>query len=601
METSEKFRTLVAVCVLLAAVTATAPGRIIYVDDDAPGVCNGSFNDGSSWDSAFIYLQQALIVAQADDEVRVAQGLYRPDQGLPARTMPSRSVHATGVLSVEGAPSAAFSLKNGVTLMGGFAGLGAENPNARDPEQYGTILSGDLRGNDIDLWGPGSLIYESFRADNSLHVVESIDVDATGVLDGFVIESAVDSGLFNRGGSPNIVNCVFQDNASPEVGGGLRCEGGQPTLSNCLFQGNHSTNGNGGALYVTGVQIILSDCRFVSNSAGQEGGGLCAISSDLSLTGCTFEANGARREGGAIREAGGTLTLVECTFERNVAYDGGALSLAVESASVTGCVFRSNWACMYGGAVENAESLLTLDQCVLSGNTAVQGGAVYAFRSTAPRTASTCVASLTRCLVTGNRASSSGALCSNKVEFAILGCTFADNQASIADTLGWSPLRPGEAFYRLRMENCIVWDRSGSIAPSTDGYRSPPAYEERQPDVTVRYCDMEAAWPGEGNIATNPCFAAPGHWVDAANPKITVYASHANAAWVEGDYHLKSQAGRWDPNTQSWVLDEVTSPCIDAGDPNSSVGEEPEPNGGRVNMGAYGGTAEASKSYLNKP
>jgi hypothetical protein len=45
-------------------------------------------------------------------------------------------------------------------------------------------------------------------------------------------------------------------------------------------------------------------------------------------------------------------------------------------------------------------------------------------------------------------------------------------------------------------------------------------------------------------------------------------------------------------------LDDVTSPCIDAGDPNSPVGDEPEPNGDRINMGAYGGTTEASKSYI---
>jgi hypothetical protein len=40
----------------------------------------------------------------------------------------------------------------------------------------------------------------------------------------------------------------------------------------------------------------------------------------------------------------------------------------------------------------------------------------------------------------------------------------------------------------------------------------------------------------------------------------------------------------------------VTSPCIDAGDPASPIGQEPFPNGGRINMGAYGGTAEASLS-----
>jgi hypothetical protein len=42
------------------------------------------------------------------------------------------------------------------------------------------------------------------------------------------------------------------------------------------------------------------------------------------------------------------------------------------------------------------------------------------------------------------------------------------------------------------------------------------------------------------------------------------------------------------------VQDEVTSPAIDAGDPASPVGYEPAPNGKVVNMGAYGGTTEAS-------
>jgi hypothetical protein len=47
----------------------------------------------------------------------------------------------------------------------------------------------------------------------------------------------------------------------------------------------------------------------------------------------------------------------------------------------------------------------------------------------------------------------------------------------------------------------------------------------------------------------------------------------------------------------AWVVDEVTSPCIDAGDP-ADAGWQGElwPHGGRINMGAYGGTAQASMS-----
>jgi len=99
--------------------------------------------------------------------------------------------------------------------------------------------------------------------------------------------------------------------------------------------------------------------------------------------------------------------------------------------------------------------------------------------------------------------------------------------------------------------------------------------------------DMIGQW-----LNGDPLFAAPGRW----DPN-ELASAPIDDFWVEGDYHLKSQAGRWDPASQNWVKDDVTSPCIDAGDPNSPVGEELEPNGGRINMGAYGGTAEASMSY----
>ena len=61
------------------------------------------------------------------------------------------------------------------------------------------------------------------------------------------------------------------------------------------------------------------------------------------------------------------------------------------------------------------------------------------------------------------------------------------------------------------------------------------------------------------------------------------------------DYHLMSETGRYDPSTGTWVTDAVSSPCINSGDPSSDWSQEPEPNGQRVNMGAYGGTKQASK------
>ncbi|WP_235271234.1 disaggregatase related repeat-containing protein [Methanosarcina mazei] len=61
-----------------------------------------------------------------------------------------------------------------------------------------------------------------------------------------------------------------------------------------------------------------------------------------------------------------------------------------------------------------------------------------------------------------------------------------------------------------------------------------------------------------------------------------------------GDYHLKSQTGRW--TGSAWVKDSVSSPCIDAGNPSSDYSKEPEDNGNRANIGRYGNTIHASLS-----
>jgi len=63
------------------------------------------------------------------------------------------------------------------------------------------------------------------------------------------------------------------------------------------------------------------------------------------------------------------------------------------------------------------------------------------------------------------------------------------------------------------------------------------------------------------------------------------------------DYHEKSTAGRYVDGR--WVIDTVSSPAIDMGDPATKVRSEPAPNGGRTNIGAFADTVEASKSPAN--
>lgn len=66
-----------------------------------------------------------------------------------------------------------------------------------------------------------------------------------------------------------------------------------------------------------------------------------------------------------------------------------------------------------------------------------------------------------------------------------------------------------------------------------------------------------------------------------------------------GDFHLRSRAGRFDPATSAFVNDPVTSPLIDAGAPGSAFTNETAPNGGRINIGQFGNTQQASRSPTN--
>ena len=115
------------------------------------------------------------------------------------------------------------------------------------------------------------------------------------------------------------------------------------------------------------------------------------------------------------------------------------------------------------------------------------------------------------------------------------------------------------------LKNCIVFG-AGKMSSGKGA----------KPSVTYScfWKNSFSVQPGEGNISKNPLFADP----------------------AKGNYHLKSKAGRRDPKTKKFVKDTVDSPCIDAGDPKAEWKNEPKPNGGRVNIGAYGNTPEASKS-----
>lgn len=129
----------------------------------------------------------------------------------------------------------------------------------------------------------------------------------------------------------------------------------------------------------------------------------------------------------------------------------------------------------------------------------------------------------------------------------------------------------------VSIANCIVWDNGPTDLVATgEGVLSVSYSNVQRTSLPGAASDTE----GPGNTQLPPHFVQQGRWTEGR--------------WVPGDYHLLSELGRWDPSGQVWVQDQVTSPCIDAGDPSASVAFEPIPHGAIMNMGAYGGTSQAS-------
>jgi hypothetical protein len=215
--------------------------------------------------------------------------------------------------------------------------------------------------------------------------------------------------------------------------------------------------------------------------------------------------------------------------------------------------------------------------CALTGFVVTQGqgpaGAALCCTGSSP--------TIAHCLIVGNRISEpdgAAVYCVNS-RAVLRNCTIADNYAGsegAAVTLIDSD---------VVITNSILWGNHPCeiLALGTS-----------QP--SIRYCDVRGWWPDIGNLRAEPLFARPGRWVDPEDPQQLWDFLDARAVWAAGDYHLQSQAGRWDPDGQTWVRDDAGSPCLDAGDPTSPTGNEPTPNGGRINLGVYGGTSEAGKS-----
>ncbi|MBN1973475.1 MAG: hypothetical protein JW787_07530 [Sedimentisphaerales bacterium] len=234
--------------------------------------------------------------------------------------------------------------------------------------------------------------------------------------------------------------------------------------------------------------------------------------------------------------------------------EGGGLFIDGGLLKINNCIFENNSA-DYGGAIYARDGCLSIDNSLFRYNCASRNtGAISSASQSLLEIVNSSFYQNTAEFWTSTISSSS-----NKTN--IINCTFSNNTAMFSDARVIS--NSGDSFL---LKNSILYGNFPDMLNIGD---DPNLYD-------VRYCDIKGGWVGMGNIDIDPLFADPDN----------------------DDYHLKSQEGRWESLSQTWVQDSVTSPCIDAGDPNDAVGNENAPNGSIINMGAYGGKDKASKTYI---
>jgi len=396
------------------------------------------------------------------------------------------------------------------------------------------------------------------------HTAEAYDsiVDGFVIKNGYVAPGEYGGGIYCYSASPTISNCIIAENTLPlcplagcpqPVGnsGGIYCDRSSPRIIRCTIRKNRSSLGAG--VYNRDSSPLVDNCIFSENVAMWGGGMYSYGESRPKVVNCSFQRNNALAGGGMYNHDHSTATVISCQFVDNRAGpSGGGVMNAESNSTFFDCFFSRNTADK-GGAMFNGSSNTIVNNCIFRDNWAKDGGAIYNTMGS-PKFAN--------CLIASNSATRGGGFLGSNSTFT--NCTFTKN---LAKEMGGGLWFSRSYNPPATLANCIFWGNTpGEVYVQ---YGSP----------LITYSDVQGGWSGEGNINADPCFADPNN----------------------GDYHLKSQAGRWNPQTQSWDQDDVTSPCIDAGDLASPIGLEPFPNGGRINMGAYGGTAEASKSYFGEP
>ena len=314
-------------------------GSMLHVDADA-----GVGGDGLTWATAFQDVQSALDAAATIntdavpenyvDQIWIAEGTYLPTAELEPGT----------------ARTAAFSLIDGVTLYGGFAGTEMTlEDRGGDPAEHEAILSGDLGvvGDNAD--NAATVVYCGEGIEAGLDRLTITGGNADLGWTSSHPERKSGGGIYNAG-AIEMTNCRAQNNRADHHGGGAYTTGDIRVASSDFA--NNQTQVDAAGVYNEGYARFV-ETLFYGNSSGLNswGGAIQNHYGTLEIVSGFFVANQAAR-GGGIGQLGGDVTVINSRFVANTASQrGGGVYIAshVGTTSIANSTFAGNTATDVGG------------------------------------------------------------------------------------------------------------------------------------------------------------------------------------------------------------------------------------------------------------
>ena len=331
---------------------------------------------------------------------------------------------------------------------------------------------------------------------------------------------------------------------------GIHCYGTSPTISKNIIRdsANYGIEGENNAAPVIADNLIRSS----GFSAIYRCNGL--------ITGNTISKNK-----GGIAFCDGPIT--NNVISNNVDLElGRGAGLSYCKGPITGNVIAYNYATYKGGGCYECTGLIA-NNVIAANKSIISGGGL-----------SNCTGQIINNIIAGNRSDSGGGIFgSTRIYYnTIVGNAARESGGGLSQCPGYIG------------SNIIAFNRAGTVGgiygASISSYNALWSNEGGNFGGGAAY--------GAGDIVIDPLFASNGFWDPNGTP------DQGDDFWVDGDYHLRSEVGRWSPSDNRWVRDGETSPCIDAGDPNTDWTAELWPHGRRISVGAYGGTPQASMSLL---